>query len=46
MLDIFPDIRFELVEGAGHVLYLEKKDLFFPLFKAFMGARSTSFEMP
>ncbi len=34
MLDVFPDIRFELVEGAGHVVYLEKKEDFFPLLKS------------
>ncbi len=45
MLDIFPDIRFELIEGAGHVLYLEKKDEFFPMLKEFMRAKSTSFEV-
>ena len=46
MLDVFPDIRFELVEGAGHVVYLEKKDVFFPMLKAFMRAKATDFEMP
>jgi pimeloyl-ACP methyl ester carboxylesterase len=45
MLDIFPDIRFELIEGAGHVLYLEKKEIFFPMLKAFMRAKSTEFEV-
>jgi pimeloyl-ACP methyl ester carboxylesterase len=46
MLDVFPDIRFELVEGAGHVLYLERKEIFFPMLRAFMEAKSTDFEMP
>jgi pimeloyl-ACP methyl ester carboxylesterase len=46
MLDVFPDIRFELIEGTGHVLYLERRDIFFPLFRAFMKAKSTDFEMP
>ena len=45
MLEIFPDIRYELVQGAGHVVYLEKKDLFFPLLKAFMRAKATDFEV-
>ncbi len=45
MLDVFPDIRFELVEGAGHVLYLERKDVFFPMLRAFMKAKSTEFEV-
>ena len=44
MLDVFPDIRFELVEGAGHVVYLERKDVFFPLIRSFMEAKSTGFE--
>ena len=43
---ILPDTRFEIVEGSGHVVYLEKRDLFFPALKAFMKAKSTSFEMP
>ena len=46
MLDIFPDTRYELVEGAGHVVYLEKKEIFFPMLKAFMRAKATDFEMP
>ena len=33
------------VEGAGHVLYLERKDIFFPMLRAFMNAKSTSFEV-
>ena len=45
MLDVFPDIRFELVEGAGHVLYLERKEVFFPMLKSFMKAKSTDFGM-
>ena len=46
MLDIFPDTRYELVEGAGHVVYLEKKEIFFPMLKEFMRAKATDFEMP
>ncbi|MDH3254176.1 MAG: alpha/beta hydrolase [Acidobacteriota bacterium] len=46
LLDVFPDIRFELIEDAGHVVYLERKDDFFPLFKAFIKAKSTDFERP
>ena len=46
LLDIFPDTRYELVEGAGHVVYLEQKDLFFPMLKAFMRAKATDFVMP
>ena len=43
ILEILPDTRFELIEGAGHVVYLERKDLFFPLLKAFMRSKSTAF---
>jgi 3-oxoadipate enol-lactonase len=46
LLDVFPDNRYELVEGAGHVVYLEKKEIFFPMLKAFMRAKATDFEMP
>jgi len=46
LLDIFPNSRFELIDGAGHVVYLEKKDVFFPLLQAFMQAKSTHFEAP
>jgi len=45
ILDIIPDIRYELVEGAGHVVYLERQDIFFPMLKAFMSAKSTDFEI-
>ena len=43
MLDVFPDIRFELIEGAGHVLYLEKREEFFSILRAFLAAKSTDF---
>ncbi len=46
LLDVFPDVRFELIEGSGHVVYLEKREVFFPLLKAFMRARATGFEPP
>jgi 3-oxoadipate enol-lactonase len=45
ILDVFPDIRFELVEGAGHVLYLERREVFFPLLKAFLRAKATDFTL-
>ena len=45
MLDVFPDIRYERVEGAGHVVYLEKKEIFFPMLEAFMRAKATDFEL-
>ncbi len=46
LLGVFPDIRGVEIEGAGHVVYLEKKDEFFPLLRAFLRARSTRFELP
>ena len=36
MLDIFPNSRWELIPDAGHVVYLERPDVFFPTLKAFM----------
>jgi pimeloyl-ACP methyl ester carboxylesterase len=44
MLGIFPRSRWLLVPDAGHVVYLERPDLFFPTLKAFMRAKSTAFE--
>jgi len=46
MLDVFPDSRWLLVPESGHVVYLERPDLFFPTLKAFMRARSTGFVAP
>lgn len=40
MCDVLPRTRFELLEGSGHVVYLEKRDVFFPLMRAFMEAES------
>jgi len=40
MLDIFPNSRWELIPEAGHVVYLERPDVFFPTLKAFMRAKS------
>lgn len=44
--EIIPDSRWMEIEGAGHVVYLERPDVFFPLMWAFMQARSTVFEAP
>ena len=41
--DVLPETRFELLEGAGHVVYLERKDEFFPMLRAFMAAKSLDF---
>ncbi len=43
MLDIFPNSRWELIPDAGHVVYLERPDVFFPTLKAFMRAKSLAF---
>ena len=43
MLDIFPNSRWELIPDAGHVVYLERPDVFFPTLKAFMKAKSCDF---
>ncbi len=42
--DVLPNIRFELFEGSGHVVYLERKEEFFPMLRAFMAAKSLGFE--
>lgn len=46
LLEIIPDTRWELISGAGHVVYLERPQVVFPMLRAFMTARSTAFEMP
>lgn len=43
---IFPNSRYELVPESGHVVYIERPDIFFPALKAFMAAKSVEFEMP
>jgi 3-oxoadipate enol-lactonase len=43
LLDVFPNSRWLLVPEAGHVVYLERPDVFFSTLKAFMRARSTRF---
>ncbi len=39
LVEIFPDSRYEEVPEAGHVVYLERRDLFFPRLKRFFAAR-------
>ena len=46
MLDVFPNARWELIPDAGHVVYLERPDVFFPTLKCFMRAKSTAFAAP
>ena len=43
LCDIFTNSRWELLAGSGHVVYLERPDLFFPLLKRFMKAKSVEF---
>lgn len=44
MLDIFPDSRWHMIPECGHVAYLERPDIFFPVLRAFMEAKSTGFD--
>jgi pimeloyl-ACP methyl ester carboxylesterase len=46
LADIFPNSRYELVPESGHVVYIERPDVFFPTLKAFMAAKSVDFTMP
>jgi len=43
LLDVFPNSRREVIEGSGHVVYLERPDVFFPMLKRFMKAKSVEF---
>jgi len=44
--DVLPDVRMEVLADTGHVVHLEKRQVFFPLLKAFMAAGSTDFVVP
>ena len=44
MCDLFPDSRWLPVPESGHVVYLERPDVFWPTLRAFMMAKSTSFD--
>ena len=46
LADVFPNSRCELIPEAGHVVYLERRDLFFPTLKAFMRAKATASSTP
>ena len=46
LADIFPNSRYELVPESGHVVYIERPDIFFPALERFMAAKSVDFEMP
>jgi 3-oxoadipate enol-lactonase len=43
MLDVFPNSRWLEIAEAGHVVYLERPEVFFPTLKAFMRAKSIAF---
>ncbi|PJB77773.1 MAG: hypothetical protein CO090_08210 [Acidobacteria bacterium CG_4_9_14_3_um_filter_49_7] len=43
LLDIFPRSRWETIPESGHVVYLERPDLFFPMVKRFMKACDVQF---
>jgi 3-oxoadipate enol-lactonase len=43
LLDIFPNSRFEVVPESGHVVYIERPDVFFPLIKRFAAAKRLDF---
>lgn len=44
--DLLPEARFEIVEGSGHVVYLEKRRQFFATLDAFLRAKATDFSLP
>ena len=43
---ILPNTRWELVEGSGHVVYIERPDVFFPAIKTFARTKRLDFEWP
>jgi len=43
LCDILPVTRFELVQDSGHVVYLEKPEIFFGNLKKFIKAKSLQF---
>ncbi len=43
LLNIFPQSRWETIPESGHVVYLERPDLFFPMVKRFMKAGDARF---
>lgn len=45
MCDLFPDSRWLPVPESGHVVYLERADVFWPTLRAFMKAKSTAFDV-
>ncbi len=43
--EILPNSRWLEIEGSGHVVYLERPDVFFPMLRSFMAARSVDFRV-
>ncbi len=43
MGDILPNSRLEVVENCGHVVYIEKSEMFFEMMKKLAAAKSTDF---
>jgi len=39
LASVFPNSRYEEVEESGHVVYLERRDLFFPRLRRFLATR-------
>jgi pimeloyl-ACP methyl ester carboxylesterase len=39
ILDVVPQARFEEIESSGHVVYLERPDLFWPRLRRYFGAK-------
>lgn len=46
LLDVFPNSRMELIEGCGHVAYMESPNEFFGIMKEFMRAKDVGFRIP
>jgi pimeloyl-ACP methyl ester carboxylesterase len=46
LLEVFPRSRWLEIPEAGHVVYLERPDVFFPTLKRFMAAKSIDFQPP
>ena len=46
ILDVIPNARWEEIEGAGHVVYLEQPDRFFPLLREFMSGKGSARSAP
>jgi pimeloyl-ACP methyl ester carboxylesterase len=44
--ELLPNSRWIEIEGSGHVVYLERPDVFFPILRNFMAARSIDFTIP